>query len=93
MDKEQIREVLEKFTDGKDFKLNPDKNHIDIILNGLIDNEKKHGLRLCPCRLRDGTKERDLELVCPCKFKTHKTWLEPNKGMQPMCSCGLFVKK
>ena len=93
MDNEQLRKVFEKFTEKKDFVLNPDKEHVDLLLHGLLENEKKHGLKLCPCRLRDGTKERDLELVCPCNFKTHKAWLVPAKGMQPMCTCGLFVKK
>ena len=93
MDKEQLRKVLEKFTEKKDFMLNPDKEHIELLLEGLLENEKKHRLKLCPCRLRDGTRERDLELICPCNFKTHETWLKPKKGMLSMCICGLFVKR
>jgi ferredoxin-thioredoxin reductase catalytic subunit len=45
-------------------------------------------LRLCPCRLRDGSRERDLELLCPCNFKHHDTWR--NEGR---CWCGLFVRE
>ena len=81
--------------DGRitDRLLNPDKEHIELLLEGLLENEKKHRLKLCPCRLRDGTRERDLELICPCNFKTHETWLKPKKGMLSMCICGLFVKR
>ena len=93
MNEEQLRKSWEKFTEKKDFMLNPDKEHLDLLFEGLLENEKKHGLRLCPCRLRDGTKERDLELICPCNFKTHETWLKPKNNMKPMCWCGLFVKR
>ncbi len=88
MDKAELKKIWETFTEKNDFILNPDKEHVDIIADGVFKNEKKFGLKLCPCRLRDGTFERDLELICPCNFKTHTTWTE--KGM---CWCGLFVKR
>lgn len=88
MDKEGLYKIWAKFTEGKDFKQNPDTKMTDMIAEGLLENEKLYGLRLCPCRLRDGTRERDLELICPCKFKTHSTW-----ESQGRCWCGLFVKR
>lgn len=92
MNTEQLRQAWENFTKNNDFKLNPDKEHVDFIVKGVLENEKKHKLKLCPCRLRDGTREKDLELICPCNFKTHETWLKP-KNRPPMCWCGLFVKR
>ncbi|MCH8329043.1 MAG: ferredoxin:thioredoxin reductase [Nanoarchaeota archaeon] len=92
MESEELRKSWEDFTQNNDFKLNPDKKHVDFIIEGVLENEKKHGLKLCPCRLRDGTREKDLELICPCNFKTHETWLKP-KNKPQMCWCGLFVKK
>ena len=92
MKPEELREAWEKFTLDNDFKLNPDKEHVDIIIEGVLENESKYGLKLCPCRLRDGTREKDLELICPCNFKTHVTWLNP-KNKEAMCWCGLFVKR
>jgi ferredoxin-thioredoxin reductase catalytic chain len=53
-----------------------------------LGNEKKYGLRLCPCRLRDGTREKDLELICPCNFKAQGVWKDKGR-----CWCGLFVKR
>jgi ferredoxin-thioredoxin reductase catalytic subunit len=88
VDKETLKKAWERFTEGKDFKLNPDANHVDIVADGVLKNKAAYGMTLCPCRLRDGTKERDLELVCPCKFKTHSTW-----ETQGRCWCGLFVKR
>ncbi len=91
MKPEELRKSWENFTQNNDFKLNPDKEHVDTIIKGVLENENKHGLKLCPCRLRDGTREKDLELICPCNFKTHETWIKP-KNKLPMCWCGLFVK-
>ncbi len=88
MDKEELRKMFEKFTGEKDFVLNPDKNHVDMIIDGLLENERKCGLRLCPCRVGDGTKEGNLKLMCPCNFKAQENW--ERKGE---CWCGLFVKK
>ncbi|MFH2027638.1 MAG: ferredoxin-thioredoxin reductase catalytic domain-containing protein [Nanoarchaeota archaeon] len=88
MNEEELKKVWENFTEKNEFKLNPDKSHVDMVVKGILNNEKKTGLKLCPCRVRDGTKERDLELLCPCNFKIDDTW--KNKGM---CWCGLFVKK
>ncbi|MFH1544924.1 MAG: ferredoxin-thioredoxin reductase catalytic domain-containing protein [archaeon] len=88
MNKEELRTVWENFTKKNDFILNPDFQHVELVINGVLENEKKHGLKLCPCRLRDGSRERDLELICPCNFKTHETW--KNEGR---CWCGLFLKR
>lgn len=88
MNKEEVLKVWERFTKDNDFVLNPDRKHVDLIADGILENEKKYGLKLCPCRLRDGTKERDLELICPCNFKSQDIWREKSR-----CWCGLFVKK
>ena len=88
MNKEDLRRVWGKFAEQNDFILNPDKKHVDSVIEGVLANEKECGLKLCPCRLRDGSRERDLELLCPCNFKTHETW-----STQDRCWCGLFVKR
>ncbi len=93
MNPEDLRKAWEDFTNNNDFKLNPDKDHVDMIIKGVLENEKKHNLKLCPCRIRDGTREKDLELICPCNFKIHKTWTTPIEGKAQMCWCGLFVKR
>ncbi len=88
MNKEDLVKSWGKFTEKNDFKLNPDPEHVDMVAKGVLKNEEKFGLKLCPCRLRDGTREKDLELICPCNFKIQNTWKEKD-----MCWCGLFVKK
>lgn len=88
MDKEELRDCWDRFCENQVFVLNPDKEHVDIIIEGVLSNEKKFGLKLCPCRLRDGSRERDLDLICPCNFEIQDTWKERGD-----CWCGLFVKK
>jgi len=79
MNKKEFRKILEEFTKNKDFMLNPDKDKFDEIANTILKNEKKYGLKLCPCQI---------DIVCPCNFKLQEIW--KNKGS---CLCGLFVKK
>jgi ferredoxin-thioredoxin reductase catalytic subunit len=88
MNEEDLKRVWKGFTEKNDFMLNPDHKHVDAIVKGVLKNEDIHGLRLCPCRLRDGTREKDIELLCPCNFKAHNTWREHGR-----CWCGLFVKR
>jgi ferredoxin-thioredoxin reductase catalytic subunit len=88
MNKEELKKVWNKFAEKNDFMLNPGKNFVDKIADGVLSNEKNFGLKLCPCRIGDGTKERNIELLCPCNFKTHETW-----EREGMCWCGLFVKR
>jgi len=88
MSEEELIKIWEKFAENNDFMLNPDKKHVGLVAKGVLINEKKSGLKLCPCRLRDGTRERDLQLICPCNFKAQDVWREKGR-----CWCGLFVKK
>ena len=89
MKKDDIRAAWEKFSKGNgSFQLNPDKEHVDFVIDGVLSNEKQFGLKLCPCRLRDGTRQRDLEILCPCNFFSQETWKKEGR-----CWCGLFVKR
>ncbi len=87
MNAEELRIAWAKFTENNDFILNTDEDLVSMVISGLLDNEKEYGLKLCPCRLRDGTRQRDLELICPCNFKIQDVW--ENEGR---CWCGLFIK-
>jgi ferredoxin-thioredoxin reductase catalytic subunit len=88
MNREELRRAWERFTEKNDFMLNPDGNFVDAVMDGVLENEKRYGLKLCPCRLRDGTREGDLSLICPCNFKAQEVWAKEGR-----CWCGLFVKR
>jgi len=55
-----------------------------------FENEKNHGLKFCPCRLRTKDWEEDLKLICPCNFTIHETYKGVKDGE---CWCGLFVRR
>ena len=88
MNKSQLLTVWESFAEKNDFRLNPEKWVVETVAEGVLENEKNYGLKLCPCRLRDDTRQRDLELICPCNFKIQDVW--ENDGR---CWCGLFVRR
>lgn len=88
MNPKKLRKIWGEYCVKNNIQLNPDDEHVNLIIKGLLENEKKFGLKLCPCKLRDGTKERDFELICPCNFEIQETW--KSKGQ---CWCGLFFKK
>jgi len=88
MNNKELIEVWKKFTDNNDFILNTDEDLVNTVIDGVLANEKQYGLKLCPCRLRDETRERDLELICPCNFKIQDVWEKEGR-----CWCGLFIKR
>jgi ferredoxin-thioredoxin reductase catalytic chain len=88
MNAEEVMAAWGNFAAPNDFMLNPDREHVATVLEGVLASQQACGLRLCPCRLRDGSRERDLGLLCPCNFKRHDSRREEGR-----CWCGLFVKK
>jgi len=82
--------AIEKLTEGNEFKLCPDREKVDMLLEGIFDNERNHGLKYCPCRLMTKDFEEDLKIVCPCNFLIHETYKGQEKGE---CWCGLFIRR
>lgn len=86
---EQMR-LWKEFVDRnktKEFKLNPEKERVEGLARGVLNNENKKGLKFCPCRMISKDFEKDVKLICPCNFKTQTTWKEKGE-----CWCSLFVK-
>lgn len=88
MDKEQLIKTWKEFADKFGVKLNPDNQVVQILCNGVLNNEINKGMKYCPCRMTTGRREDDLKLICPCNFKAQKGWQEKGE-----CWCSLFVKK
>lgn len=81
------QEFAERQTEEK-FILNPDKSRVLMLARGVLENEKNHGFKFCPCRITTGDREKDLKLICPCNFKIQKNWQTIGQ-----CWCSLFVKE
>jgi thioredoxin len=87
--KEDIEKIIknyQEYAEKNGFKLNPNREVVERLVKGLLNNEKKYGKRYCPCRRVTGNKEEDEKNVCPCAF--HLDEIEKNGH----CFCGLFIK-
>jgi ferredoxin-thioredoxin reductase catalytic subunit len=89
-DKEKFLEAIEKFAEKNEFQVNPDKEKVKMLLDGMFNNEQNHGLKYCPCRLITKDFAEDLKLICPCNFLIHETYKDKKDGE---CWCGLFVRR
>lgn len=88
-DSEKIKEIIkecEDYAKENKFKLNPNKEVIERIIKGLLENEKKYGKRYCVCRRITGNPEADEKIVCPCIYAPKEI------EEQGHCFCGLFVR-
>ncbi len=89
-DKEKFLEAIERFAEKNEFQVNPDREKVKMLLDGMFNNEQNHGLKYCPCRLITKDFAEDLKLVCPCNFLIHETYKDKENGE---CWCGLFVRR
>jgi ferredoxin-thioredoxin reductase catalytic subunit len=67
------------------YHLNPDIEATKELVKGLLINEKRYGYWACPCRLADGIKEKDLDIICPCDYR------DPDLYEYGVCYCSLYV--
>ncbi|MHB8781630.1 MAG: ferredoxin-thioredoxin reductase catalytic domain-containing protein [Candidatus Geothermincolia bacterium] len=72
---EYVPEVMELYrrqneqAEWAGYHLNPDSEETLFLVNGLYENEQKLGYMLCPCRVGDGQKLADLDIICPCDYR------------------------
>ena len=90
LDKSDFLQAIEKFAEKNEFQVNPDQKKVEMLLEGIFNNERNHGLKYCPCRLISKNFEEDLKLVCPCNFRIHETYKDREDGE---CWCGLFARR
>jgi ferredoxin-thioredoxin reductase catalytic subunit len=83
----RLYETLHKEATAGGYNLNPDTEFTRELIKGLIINEKRYGYRACPCRLASGTKEDDLDIICPCDYR------DPDLNEYDCCYCSLYVSQ
>jgi ferredoxin-thioredoxin reductase catalytic subunit len=57
------------------------------LAEGVLENQRNHGLKFCPCRIKTGDLIEDLKLICPCHFELQQVYQEKGE-----CFCELFLK-
>jgi ferredoxin-thioredoxin reductase catalytic chain len=85
MDVEKLYEGLRKVQEAKGYYFNKDKERTFELLENLIINKDRYGYMACPCRLADGDREWDKDIICPCVYR------EPDVEEYGSCYCNLYV--
>ena len=67
------------------YNINPDKEMTLDLCRGLVQNSDRYGYMSCPCRLADGKKEADLDIICPCDYR------DADLEEYGACYCALYV--
>ena len=82
----KLKQEFKEHAEANGIKLNPDEKTVERIIDGLLNNEERHGAKYCPCRRVTGDKEEDAKKICPCIW--HKDEVEKDGH----CLCNLYVK-
>ena len=82
-----LHERLRREAEASGYHLNPDDGFTQGLVEGLLVNEDRYGYRACPCRLADGDKEKDLDIICPCDYR------DADLLDWGTCYCALYVSE
>lgn len=83
-EKVKIHKFVEKYAKTTGYQLNPDKEIVEFVIEGLARNKIKYGKQYCPCRIVTGNPQEDKQKICPCK------WHKEEIALQGHCHCNLF---
>ena len=67
------------------YHLNPDEEFTRDLIEALLTNTQRYGYQSCPCRLADGERDNDLDIICPCDYR------DPDLTEFGACYCALYV--
>ena len=82
-----LYEKLNKEAEASGYHLNPDVEFTRNLIRGILVNEKRYGYWACPCRLAEGVKDEDLDIICPCDYR------DPDLNEYGACYCALYVSE
>lgn len=84
---DRVRRMIEKYAAQGTYRLHPDRDRVESIIQGLAGNLEEYGRAYCPCVPIEKCLETGRKYVCPC---------EPHHediARQGYCDCALFVSK
>ena len=80
--------LLRPVQEAKGYYFNVDLSGMTLpLLESLLVNKDRYGYMACPCRLANGKRELDQDVICPCTYR------EPDVLEFGACYCGLYVSK
>ncbi|KQC13564.1 MAG: ferredoxin:glutaredoxin reductase [Desulfuromonas sp. SDB] len=84
---DQLYQRLKQEAESSGYNLNPDIEFTKELIRGLLINQKRYGYWACPCRLADGQRDEDRDIICPCIYR------DPDLDEYGACYCSLYVSK
>jgi ferredoxin-thioredoxin reductase catalytic chain len=87
MTPEKLYDALSRYAGSQGLELNRDREFVMDLMAGLLRNEERYRYRSCPCRLATGIKERDADIICPCRYR------DDDVKEYGSCYCYLYVSK
>jgi ferredoxin-thioredoxin reductase catalytic chain len=85
---EQIDELYQRLNreaEESGYHLNPDLGFTRALVESLLINQDRFGYQACPCRLAEGVKQEDLDIICPCDYR------DADVDQYGSCYCALYV--
>jgi ferredoxin-thioredoxin reductase catalytic subunit len=82
-----LYERLKREGEAAGYQLNFDVDFVLDLMEGLLTNEERYGYWACPCRLADGIREKDLDIICPCDYR------DADLEEHGSCYCALYVSE
>ncbi len=82
---EALQLRLDTEAEASGYHLNPDTDFTKDLVEGLLVNERRYGYWNCPCRLSSGSREADLDIICPCDYR------DADIAQYGACYCALYV--
>ncbi|MEM3391709.1 MAG: ferredoxin-thioredoxin reductase catalytic domain-containing protein, partial [Archaeoglobaceae archaeon] len=86
MELEKYLQSFERIANKRGWKVNPDRELVIDFAKSLLENRKKYGIAICPCRLATGRREVDKLIICPCVYA------EEDIKEFGRCYCGLYQR-
>lgn len=86
----EVDALFDKFTASGQkhgYFLNHNEKIAKSLCEALLRNEKRYGYQICPCRLSGGSREADLDAICPCNYR------DQDVVEHGVCYCGLYVSQ
>ena len=82
---ERLHKMVRRWPEVSGYRLQPDPDVVEGIVQALVRSTMMHGLGYCPCRDLTGDPEVDRANVCPCAHHHQEI------KTQGYCKCQLFV--
>lgn len=64
-----LHQLLDREAEAAGYHLNPDREFALMLVDGLARNRESYGYMVCPCRIGERDRQKDLDIICPCDYR------------------------